>query len=332
MNYCRLFNLALALAALGFIGACRSAPPSAMSTHVGDEATLVGRMTPTRKAQTFTLQGVESTMLEFVVQAGDGAEAAPTVEILDPEGQRLPIAAAEGMEKGSATVRVTGLVLPKTGIYQVIATPTYGNREVLYSFRHKLTYLPPAPRMAHLSAEKPAPLYFSAPRGGFVAVTVTRARGETFTPDILAVKDPWGGPALDRSQVPAGANPPRVSRGGPNTMVLTFTAPKPGLYTVMAGAKPGASGSGTIAVQVRKPRGSRGFIYHGGAGSNAYGTPGGANAGAVAPAAAPAAAPPASRWGSPDGPVGIPPPPPPPSTASSVQPGTAPIDPPIAQR
>ncbi|MDA1194964.1 MAG: hypothetical protein O2894_07235, partial [Planctomycetota bacterium] len=264
----------LALACAGLTTGCRSSVPTSMNTHVGEADTMVGRVIEDRPTQTFTFEGVESSVLDFTVRSGDAAEAAPTIEILDPDGERLPVPVAVGFDKGSATVKVVALVLPKTGIYQVIATPTYTGREIVYSFEHSLGFPAPAPRRTHLSAEAPQPLYFSAPRGGFVAIRVTRDRGEDFVPDILAVQDPWGGPALDSSQVPCDCLPPRVSRVCNDVMILTFTAPKPGIYTVMAGAKPGQAGSGTIAVEVRKPRGSTRHVYHGGDGSAAFGTPG----------------------------------------------------------
>ena len=323
----RLWNLALGAALVGLLGGCRTNVPTTNSTHVADGQTMVGRMTPQREAQTFTFEGVESSLLDFTVQAGDASEAAPTIAVMDPDGQRLPVQPAVGMDKGSATVSVRGLVLSKTGNYQVVATPTYECREVLYSFKHRLRYPTPAARVAHLSSCKGAPLYVSAPRGGFIAVTVKRNRGEEFIPDILAVKDPWGGPALDKSQVPCGANPPRVSRVCDHTMILTFTAPKPGMYTVMAGAKPGAEGAGTISVQVRKPRGCEKYIYNGGSVARAYGNPG-----QQAPAADPCAPPPCPTPGSVSGTPGVPPPPPPPSTASSVQGTQPPAEQPIARR
>ncbi len=312
----RVWNLALALAAVATLGACRTQVPTSMRTHVGDSETMVGRMAPHRNAQTFTFEGVESSLLDFTVRAGDASEAAPTIQVMDPDGEQLPVETAVGSEKGSATVSVRGLVLTKTGNYQVVATPTYECREALYSFKHRLRYPTPGMRKAQLSACKPAPMYFPAPRGALVAVTVTRDRGEEFIPDILAVKDPWGGPALDKSVVPCGCNPPRVSRNCDNSMTLTFTAPKPGVYTVLAGAKPGAQGTGTLSVQVRKPRGCERYVYHGGAVASGYGNPGRQ---APAPSAQPC-------------PPTCPPPPPPPATAASVQGVCPPAEAPIAGR
>ncbi|MDF1699640.1 MAG: hypothetical protein P1V36_00580 [Planctomycetota bacterium] len=322
----RLWNLALGLAVASLLTGCKTSVPTTMNTHVGESQTMVGRMAPHRESQTFTFEGVESSLLDFTVQAGDASVAAPTIAVMDPDGERLPVETAVGAQKGSATVSVSGLVLSKTGNYQVVATPSNTCGELCYSFRHRLRYPPPAPRKTQLSACKPAPLYFSAPRGGFVAVTVTRDPGQEFIPDIVAVKDPWGGPALDKSQVPCGCNPPRVSRSCNNSMILTFTAPKPGIYTVMAAAKPGAEGTGTISVQVRKPKGAERYVYHGGARATAYGNPGRV---APTPAAAPCSPP---TVGAPRGRASIPPPPPPPSTASRIQGAQPPIEAPIARR
>lgn len=329
----RISHLVPALVAAALLAGCKTRVPTSMNTHVAEGQTMVGRMACHRNAQTFTFEGVESSLLDFTVKAGDAAEPAPTVAVMDPDGEQLPVETLVGSEKGDATVSVRGLVLSKTGIYQVVTTPTYENRgELLYTFKHRLRYPAPAPRKAELSAAKPAPLYFSAPRGGFVAVTVRRDRDQDFIPDIIAVKDPWGGPALDKTQVPCGANPPRVSRVCDHTMILTFTAPKPGVYTVLAGAKPGCGGSGTISVRVRKPRGCEQYVYHGGSAACEYGSPG-RQAATPAPAASPCAVP-GTTGATPraSGTRAVPPPPPPPSTAASIQGSRPPIDDPIAGR
>ena len=55
----------------------------------------------------------------------------------------------------------------------------------------------------------------------------------------MAVYDPDGAPALDPAQIPCGSPRPIVDRRKDGTMVLAFTAPKSGVYRLMAGAKPG---------------------------------------------------------------------------------------------
>ena len=310
----RALNLLAALAAVG-IAACSSAPPAAQDTTVRAGDVMHGRMVEGRPAQSFTFEGVESSLLDFTVHANQD-EAAPVIAVQDPEGRDLDVAAATDSKDGDATVSVTGLVLPKTGMYRVVARPAMAGRTVYYRFKHRLRFAPPPPRKAYLSADAPNPVYVSAPRGGLIAFTITPDRGSDVQPDVVAVKDPWGGPALDTAQVPAGALPPRVSHSHEGAMILTFTAPRPGLYTILAGAKPGTSGVGTLAVDIRQPAASERFVYHGGGVPRAYGVSGpfgSPDAGEARPQLVP------SR------------PPPPPMPVSRVAPASPPEEP-IAQR
>lgn len=265
---------------------------------------MYGRMVAGRPAQTFTFEGVESSLLDFTVRATSN-ESAPLVEVRDPEGQVLDVSGATVSQAGDATLKVRNLVLPKTGIYQVVARPAHPGREVFYSFEHQERYAPPPPQTVRLTASAPTPVYVSAPRGGLIAFTIRPARGSDLQPDVQAVRDPWGGPALDPAQVPHGANPPRVSHAADGAMILTFTVPRPGLYTILAAAKPGAPGVGTLNVDVRKPAHRARAVYHGGT---------------VARGRAPAAA-----YGSPDGAA-------PAAASAQVQPPAPPVDPPVAQR
>jgi len=315
------------LSLLGSLGACRTSRPLATTPGLASGDMLAGRMEPGRPEQSFVFEGVESSLLDFTLQADVGSEAAPRVQVLDPEGERLDVAAATLSSRGAATTRVHSLVLPKTGIYKVIASPSVTGRPVYYRFSHRIRFSQIPDRRTHLSAQQAQPVYVAAPRGGLIVFNITPARSSEMLPEIQAVTDPWGGPALDPALVPQGALPPRVSHAQNRTMILTFTAPRPGMYTILASAKPHHAGVATLHAEVRVPKTRGKVIYHDGQASSGYGVPGGQRA---APSAALSPTiPPASVRVAPR-----PPPPPLPAAPGStrISPPPAPVDPAIAQR
>ena len=313
----------------GASGAAPAAPSipqparSGPGTAVAQGDTIHGRMVAGRREQAFTFEGVESSLVDFVVQADTGNQPAPSVEILDPEGRALDVAGAMVSSPGSATVRVRSLALTKTGTYKVIARPSSQCETVYYRFNHCLRFPAICDRRAYLTADTPRPVYVSAPRGGFIVVSIDPCGG-ALEPDIMAVKDPWGGPALDRNVVPAGALPPRVSHMQNRTMILTFTAPRPGMYTILAGAKPCKPGVGKIHVEVRQPKNCSRAVYHDNSNPAGFGVTG------TLPSAQPTTAcpPPAAC------PPSCPPPPPPPAACPPrcVVPPTTSPDPTLADR
>ena len=250
----------------------RPASPDGTALATGD--TLHGRMVAGRREQAFTFEGVESSLVDFTVQADVGNQPAPMIEVLDPEGRSLDVAGSMQSTRGSATIKVRSLVLTRTGTYKVIARPSTQCETVFYRFSHCLRFAPIRDQRAHLSVDSPRSVYISAPRGGFIVVTIAPDRCSDLKPDILGVKDPWGGPALDRSVVPQGANPPRVSHMQNGTMILTFTAARPGMYTILAAAKPCKAGVGVIHVEVRQPKDCRRAVYHPGSAPGEFGVPG----------------------------------------------------------
>jgi hypothetical protein len=302
----------VAAVAIGLLG-CRSTR-TARDTTVFAGDTLHGRIAPGGEGQAFVFEGVESSLLDFTVQSDRGNAAAPLVTLTDPEGAPLDLTAGTKTSPGSATMRVVGVVLPKTGTYKVYARPERPGTGGFYSFRHELRYAPMPDTKAHLSAQNPRPVYVSAPRGGLIAFSIKPEPGSNLVPDIQGVEDPWGGPALDRSQVPKGSLPPRVSHSYDGKMVLTFVAPRPGVYKILAAARPGREGVGTLHVDVRKPRWPSRVVYHGDTPARGYGLP-----------APPSAQPPAA-------PSAPPPPPPPPARPSAAAPPSPPVDPAIAAR
>ncbi len=328
MNSRRALNLragkpAVALLALALaMAACSSAPPLAQDSNVLLGDTMHGRMIPGRTHQTFTFEGVESTILDAYLKTDD-KDAAPLIVIHDPEGQSLDVAAHTTSEEGSHEVVIRGLVLPKTGKYKVIARPGDPDRQVFYRFTHAIRWAPMPDRKVHLSASKSQPVHIAAPRGGVITFSIKPDRGSDMVPQIQAVKDPWGGPALDRSQVPAGAPLPQVTHSRDGKTVLTFTAPKPGMYTILAAAKPGKEGVGTLHVGLQEPARANRLVYHNDSAARGFGIPGrtidtGASAAPVHPQMGP----------------GTPPPPPPPSAAilRNTAAPLPPVDPAIAQR
>jgi hypothetical protein len=168
-------------------------------------------------------------------------------------------------------------------------------QETFYNFSHCLRFPTPDPRKARLDSCSEQTVYVSAPRGGLIAFEI-RPMSSGLEPVITGVDDPWGGRALDKTQVPQGALPPRISRGHLGEMVLTFTAPRPGKYAIRTAAKPGTAGVAQLSVQVRNVGRSGRIVNHPNTLPH-YGVPGTQQT-TSAPAAAPA---------------GVPAPPPPPS-------------------
>ncbi|MDJ0521024.1 MAG: hypothetical protein QNJ90_03005 [Planctomycetota bacterium] len=289
-------NLFVLVLACALIAACSSTPPTAQdaNVHLGD--TLHGRMVPGRTQQTFTFEGVESTLLDAYVRADENGEPAPSVAIHDPSGEPLDVAAASTSKVDDHEFVVRSLVLPKTGIYKVIVTPRDTSRQVFYTFKHNIRWASMPDRKAHISAAKPTPVYVAAPRRGLVVFSIKPDRGSKLVPQVQAVKDPWGGPALDKSQIPAGAPAPRVHHTRDGKMILTFTAPRPGMYTILAGAKPGTEGVGTLRVGVTPPKRAGRQVFHNDGAPSSFGVPG-----------QPGAATPVRSIGA------VPPPPPPPA-------------------
>ena len=98
-------------------------------------------------------------------------------------------------------------------------------------------------------------------------------------------------------------------------MILTFVAPRPGTYTILAAAKPGRPGVGLLHVDVKRPRWPARSVYHDDSEAGGFGLP----------------APPPAR---PSASAELPPPVPPPAApapAASVPPAP-PVDEPIALR
>lgn len=265
--------LAAAVLALG-LGACRTRPGQSIGTSVEPGASLQGRLPPGRGEQAFTFEGVESSILDFSVQADRGNTSAPEVSLFDPEGKAVPVAVGRATARGAATTLVRGVVLTRTGTYKVRVVPAAGGEEVYYRFQHSLRFPEVTPRAIHLSAAEPVPVYVPAPRHALVVVKVTPRQGGV-VPQIEGVEDPWGGRALDPTEVPPGALPPRVSHGADGTLTLTFTTPRPGTYAILAGARaPGEEGPAFVRVEVRAPRVPTHVVRHPDAEPGAYGLPG----------------------------------------------------------
>jgi len=326
----RSLNLGAAVLALAFATtACRSDPVTARDSNVLLGDTMHGRVVPGGNQQTFTFEGVESTILDAYVKTDDH-DAAPMVAIHDPEGVPLVLDANTNSKPGDDEFVLRGLVLPKTGKYRVITRPSDPDRTVFYKFTYGIRWAAMPDRKVHLSASQPTPVRVAAPRGGVITFSIKPQAKTGVVPQIQAVKDPWGGPALDRSQVPEGAPLPEVSLSDDGKTILTFTAARPGVYTILAGAKPGREGVGTLHVGLKEPERPGRLVYHDDGAARRFGIPGRTTDTAAS------AAPVALRVRTPQG---MPPRPPPPSmeilqkrarVGQAVTP--PPIDPAIALR
>ncbi len=304
MSSPRALNLGAALLALAIATtACRSDPVAVRDSNVLLGDTMRGRVVPGARQQTFTFEGVESTILDAYIETDDH-DAAPIVALHDPEGVPLALDANTNSRPGDDEFVLRGLVLPKTGRYKVITRSADPDRAVFYKFTYGIRWAAMPDRKVHLSASQPTPVRVAAPRGGVITFSIKPEGQAGVVPQIQAVKDPWGGPALDRSQVPAGAPLPAVSHSDDGKTILTFTTARAGVYTILAGAKPGFEGVGTLHVALKEPERPERDVYHDDGAVRRFGIPGRTTdrAASAGPAVAPGTA---SQ--------GIPPRPPPPS-------------------
>ena len=242
--------------------ACQGRRVPAVGTDVGSGDVLHGRLVQGRKAQAFTFEGVESSLLGFTLKADEANQASPDVSLIDPEGRSIDLTAHVKSPEGAATMVVEDVILLRTGTYQVTVTPPDPCQPVYWRFGHCLTFPPMEDFHITLSACSEHPIYVSAPRGGQIVVRVRPDQGSNLVPLLKAVKDPWGGRALDPERRPAWAPEPVVSTAMDGAIFLNFVAPVPGRYTIVASARPGKEGPAIISTQVRPPPGPPREIAH----------------------------------------------------------------------
>lgn len=273
-------------------GGCKSAPVETTGTAIQPGDTLYGRLPASRELQAFSFEGVEGSMLDFDLLADGGNISAPSVELLDPQGRAVDIASATNSPDGAASMEVRGVVLLRNGIYKLNVRPAVPDHNTWYRFHHELRFPAIESSRVRLTADQPHPIYVSAPRRGLVAFRMKPEARSGVVPEIRGVTDPWGGRALDKKQVPTGATPPRLSRTFDGQQVLTFTAPRPGRYTILAAAKPGTEGVVSVSAEVRPPAAPDRLIYHPNTPPH-FGVPGNRHDAAAAPS--PLAPPPPPR-------------------------------------
>jgi hypothetical protein len=270
-----LLALAGTLAAAGLAAGCRTAalPRAAAGTSVQLGESLHGRVHEQNgEAQCFTFEGVESSLLSFALVSDDGSVAAPVPSVTDPEGRPVDVSPYVASPHGAATMQARGIPLRRTGIYRVAVANQVPGHPVFYRFRHDLAFPPIEDLRARLQPEEPTPVYVAAPRGGQVIVRV-RPLQQGLVPELHAVQDPWGGRALDPSLAPRGFLP-QATRLQDGTLILTFVAPRPGVYTVLAAAKPGLAGDASVSSQVTSPGASGAKVWHTNAPCTGFGLPG----------------------------------------------------------
>ncbi len=258
----RPMGMAVAVALLLGLGACRSRSLAVPGTAVGPCDTLEGRLPPGRCSQSFTFEGVESSLLSFDLRSDAGNIAAPDVQLFDPQGKPIPVAAQTTTAKGAATTHVEGVVLLRSGAYQVTVTPQTPCETVYYTFHHDLAFPGISDLRVNLTSCDTYPVSISAPRGGEVTVRIQPLRGSSTRVQVNGVEDPWGGRALDPSRRLQGAPAPTVHHGDDGSYYLNFNAPIPGRYTVLAAAKPGGNGPATVSASVRPPPTTSRMVLH----------------------------------------------------------------------
>ncbi len=289
--------LVMAIVPAGLLGACRSrGAPEAAGTNIATGDTLSGRLVPEVPVQAFTFEGVESSLLDFTLQSDELNRSAPRPVLTDPQGATIDLAMHRASPEGAATTRYVGVILMRTGTYQLSVASTDRTSDSWYLFKHELRFPSIVGDTARLVETDAHPISFTAPYGGTVSVKIRPSNRSNLQPEVRGVIDPSGGRALDSTQTPAGVLPPQMAPTIDGGLLLVFVAPHAGRYTVLAAAKAGRAGEATIDVDVAPPAFNR-AIWHNGADPTAP-LPS-APAAAAPPAAPPAALPP------------MPPPPPP---------------------
>jgi len=280
--------VAVALVGLvaGGLGGCRSrGAPEATGTNIATGDTLSGRLAPEVPAQAFTFEGVESSLLDFTLQSDELNRSAPKPILTDPHGQPIDLAMHRTSPEGAATTRYEGVILMRTGSYQLSVASTDRTSDSWYLFKHSLRFPSIVGDTARLDETATHPISFTAPYGGTVSVRIRPANRSGLQPEVRGVVDPSGGRALDGTQTPAGVLPPQMAPTLEGGLLLVFVAPRAGRYTVLAAAKPGHGGEATIDVDVT-PASFKRAIWHNGADPTAP------LPAATMPAVPPAAAPP----------------------------------------
>ncbi len=242
--------------------ACQTKPIDSVGTAVAPGDTLWGRLPPGRTEQGFTFEGVERSVVTFKVRSDDPDEAAPIVTLFDPQGKQIDIAPDTVSKPGAATVEVQAVPLLRNGTYRVVAVPATPDRSVWYSFSHELEIPQGDPERISVNGMDPTPVHISAPRGALIAFRVEPADGHRVVPELRGVQDPSGGRALDKTQTPRGALPPRISDLGNGGFVLTFTAPRTGRYTMLPAAKGEGRGVVVTSAKLRLPARTQRHVAH----------------------------------------------------------------------
>jgi len=249
----------------GLLSACRSRTgPEAAGTHIATGDTLSGRLAPEVPVQAFTFEGVESSLLDFTLQSDELNRTAPRPVLTDPQGTSIDLAMHRSSPLGAATTRYEGIILMRTGAYQLSVASADRTSDSWYLFKHQLRFPSIVADTARLTESDTHPISFTAPYGGTVSVKIRPSNRSNLQPEVRGVIDPSGGRALDSTLTPAGVLPPQMAPTVDGGLLLVFVAPRAGRYTVLAAAKSGRGGEATIDVDVAPPSFGR-AVWHNGA-------------------------------------------------------------------
>ncbi len=251
----------LALLATG-LGGCRGRTVEVAGTDVAAGGALYGRLPAGRQQQSFTFEGVESSLLDVDLVSDEPSLAAPQICLLTPEGKTIDLRPHTRSPDGAATTQIRDVVLLRTGTYQVTVAPTIPCEAVYYRFCHKLHFPPIECMPVTLSPCEPQPVYVSAPRGGLVTVKITPKPGTGVTPLFRGVEDPWGGRALDPNKQKCVAMPATVHEDCDGSVYLNFQATIPGRYKVMAIARDAQGGPAYVTTRVREAPAAPQAVWH----------------------------------------------------------------------
>ena len=248
----------LAMVGVLLLTACQSRRLQAVDNTITPGDRLYGRIAETSPSQEFQFEAVEYGVLRCALETDCRVENPPQIMVFDPDGVQVPTDGRTKIEREDKSTRVVirDVILRKTGTYGVSVRPSHAPEPVYFTFSHVVNYPGPIPTPVSLVDDKLTHVTVAAPRGARVRVRVAADKGSRVRPQIHGVRDPEGGRALDRKRLVRGMRAPTMEEGD-DEVILEFTAPATGRYTILNAACPGTCGRATAMTTVTPPCGRR---------------------------------------------------------------------------
>lgn len=254
----RRLTILIVVGTLLGLTACQSRRLQAVDNTITPGDRLYGRIAETSPTQEFQFEAVEYGVLRCALETDCRVENPPQIMVFDPDGVQVPTDGRTKIEREDKSTRVVirDVILRKTGTYGVSVRPSHAPEPVYFTFSHVVNYPGPIPTPISLVDDKLTHVTVAAPRGARVRVRVAADKGSRVRPQIHGVRDPEGGRALDRGRLVRGMRAPTMEEGD-DEVILEFTAPATGRYTILNAACPGTCGRATAMTTVTPPCGRR---------------------------------------------------------------------------